>query len=154
MALSGVVLPVHPPSHQTVPTVPVNMAMDVISPPVLIKQEHIVPLDQEEYRTETSPNTNANCLPEESKEEVAREQIKEEAMEVDEVREETRVKSDDNLDVGRDDVIAGNSTESISGPEEEGRSLEQQVKNELMENERNAESRCSTGSTDDMWRPW
>lgn len=153
MALSGVVLPVHPPPPAQSA---INMALDVVAQPVTIKQEPI-PIVEQEYKVQGSPKPIPSCPAEEPEAVVdaSPAPIKDEAMEVDERKEEAPVvASDDHTRIEPVDILPGNSSEGLARAEEGSTSSEQLQKNNLVENEQNAESRCSTGSNDDMWRPW
>lgn len=166
MALSGVIIP--PTAIQPViggggvgvSPVAVNMALD-LPPPAVVKPEPVPMIGelhlQEQYKLSASPKAV-----EEQKSQQEQQIKEEEAMEVDEPKEEPKVEVPSNgLEPG--EIVPGHSAEDDNrskeqkeqDEEDENQSLEnQQKKNNLMENEYNAESRCSTGSQEDMWRPW
>lgn len=89
---------------------------------------------------------------------VSSDAIKAEPMEVDGPKEELNGKSGVTNGAERVESVPGSSSSegNNSSPtvDEEKAQLIEQQKTNLMENEHNADSRCSTGSNDDMWRPW
>lgn len=160
MALSGVVplsvaLPLPPPDSTAVAAI--NMSAEV-PPQAAIKQEpQLTSAPEQEYKTSASQNG----IKEEEEEEAEEVQ-----MEVDEPREEMMVvkceieSGGTALEPG--EFVPGQSSSATttegkrsncsSSRDGDSNSMEQK-NNTLMENEYN-ESRCSTGSNDDMWRPW
>lgn len=87
--------------------------------------------------------------------------IKDERMEVDELREDEKSVTNGQTSGGGSEDIQHSATEARTAPDEVdgSNSSEQQQQQrhqtyDLLKNEQNMESRCSTGSTDDMWRPW
>lgn len=147
MALSGVVVP--PTAHQPPPsTGAINMAVDLPEPGD-IKQKGVLESD---FKSNGSPKAMERQLV------VSSDAIKAEPMEVDGPKEELNGKSGVTNGAERVESVPGSSSSegNNSSPtvDEEKAQLIEQQKTNLMENEHNADSRCSTGSNDDMWRPW
>lgn len=82
---------------------------------------------------------------------------KDDAMEVDEPKNEHLEITDESpklCDPGLGVVVAASSTDVTVKSEEQVAVEFQRQKNSQLQNENNSESRCSSSSQDDMWRPW
>lgn len=173
MALTGVVpqppFPAIPPQQQQqqqqlgpppAAATAINMTMDTQPVPVIPPPPPMESVAMEGKSVDAFQIPNGGAEERQPEGEI-KEEIKDELMEVDELKVEVDTNGNSSSEVSdqKESLESQSNTMDLkSSPEEETISTEQQQqqrqKNNLMENEGNDESRCSSSSTDDMWRPW